>query len=70
VFTPGKLSIMFMSKAVAYTSLVLNCREGSWPYPQTLDLAGEARRFITKFVNYVRKKFYKIGSWLHDRFWF
>ncbi len=41
----------------------------SWPYPQTSDKAGKACRdkhssFFQSFVNYGRKKFYNIGTWI------
>jgi hypothetical protein len=35
--------------------------EGSWAYPQTLDLAGKDLARTNTFVNYDRKKFYIIG---------
>jgi len=47
------------------TFQVLHSRIGFWPYPQTLDRAGNACQgqtlsLLWKVVNYVRKKFYEI----------
>jgi hypothetical protein len=40
----------------------------SWPFPQTIDLSGEAAKdkhscLLQKFVNYRQKKVYNIGPW-------
>jgi len=43
---------------------VLHCGIGTWPYPQTLDKAGEVclpRTNTQAFVSYGHKKFYNIG---------
>jgi len=42
---------------------------GSCPYPQKIDKAGKGlpgTNVLRKFVNYVRKKFYNIGTWFGD----
>jgi hypothetical protein len=47
---------------------------GSWPHPQTLDLAGKACQgqtlwLITNIVNYARKSLQNIGPWsVSDKF--
>jgi hypothetical protein len=60
---------MFVKKARAYPSGApekLPFREGSWPYPQTLDKVERLVKdkhscLLRKFVNYGRKKIYNVG---------
>ncbi len=70
---PFQPSLMLVSKARAYLSeatfCVLHSRLCSWPYPKTLDYLGGSVRdkyssLLRPFINYGRKKFYKLCTWL------
>ncbi len=73
MFVPGnpfQPSLMFADKARAYPSeptlRYSSNRADSWPYPETLDLAGKAcqeqtLQLMTKICKLWTKKFYNIG---------